>query len=111
MKKMSAEPRAAVLGSLVEGNSIASTCRMFGVNKGHGAGVADREWTMVEFVKMLERAEVTNGGRLMTYKPAASKRRAIESIPVPQMLSARTERCEAISRRAISYCLSALALQ
>jgi RHS repeat-associated protein len=33
MNKMSIERRAAVLSSLVEGNSIASTCRMFGVNK------------------------------------------------------------------------------
>jgi len=33
MNKMSVERRAAVLSALVEGNSIASTCRMFGVNK------------------------------------------------------------------------------
>lgn len=33
MNKMSIERRAAVLTALVEGNSIASTCRMFGVNK------------------------------------------------------------------------------
>ena len=33
MNKMSVERRAAVLTALVEGNSIASTCRMFGVNK------------------------------------------------------------------------------
>ena len=33
MNKMSAERRAAVLAALVEGNSIASTCRMYGVNK------------------------------------------------------------------------------
>src|SRR5438309_3206075 len=33
MNKMSTERRAAVLTALVEGNSIASTCRMFGVNK------------------------------------------------------------------------------
>jgi IS1 family transposase len=33
MKKLSIETRAAVLTALVEGNSIASTCRMFGVNK------------------------------------------------------------------------------
>jgi IS1 family transposase len=33
MNKMSIERRAAVLSSLVEGNSIASTCRMFVVNK------------------------------------------------------------------------------
>jgi len=33
MNKMSTERRAAILSALVEGNSIASTCRMFGVNK------------------------------------------------------------------------------
>src|SRR5258708_3359163 len=33
MRKLPTERRAAVLSALVEGNSIASTCRMFGVNK------------------------------------------------------------------------------
>ena len=33
MNKMNAIRRAAVLTALVEGNSVASTCRMFGVNK------------------------------------------------------------------------------
>jgi IS1 family transposase len=33
MRKLSTERRAAVLNALVEGNSIASTCRMFGVSK------------------------------------------------------------------------------
>jgi IS1 family transposase len=33
MRKLPAERRAAVLTALVEGNSIAATCRMFGVNK------------------------------------------------------------------------------
>lgn len=33
MNKMNSERRAAVLTALVEGSSIASTCRMFGVNK------------------------------------------------------------------------------
>jgi IS1 family transposase len=33
MRKLNAERRAAVLSALVEGNSIGSTCRMFGVNK------------------------------------------------------------------------------
>jgi IS1 family transposase len=33
MNKLDTETRAAVLTALVEGNSIASTCRMFGVNK------------------------------------------------------------------------------
>ena len=33
MNKMSIQRRAAVLTALAEGNSIASTCRMFGVNK------------------------------------------------------------------------------
>jgi hypothetical protein len=41
------------------------------------AGVADREWTMVEFVRMLEREEARCGGRLTDYKMAASKRRGI----------------------------------
>jgi hypothetical protein len=38
------------------------------------AGVADKVWTMVDFVKMLEREEELLGGRLTDYKPAASKR-------------------------------------
>jgi IS1 family transposase len=33
MNKLTTERRAALLNALVEGNSIASTCRMFGVNK------------------------------------------------------------------------------
>src|ERR1700677_300678 len=33
MKKLNIETRAAVLTALVEGNSIASTCRMFSMNK------------------------------------------------------------------------------
>ena len=33
MRKLNTETRAAILTALVEGNSIASTCRMFGVNK------------------------------------------------------------------------------
>jgi hypothetical protein len=33
MRKLNTETRAAVLTALVEGNSIASACRMFGVNK------------------------------------------------------------------------------
>src|SRR5579862_9873498 len=33
MNKLDAAKRAQILTSLVEGNSIASTCRMFGVNK------------------------------------------------------------------------------
>ncbi|MDP9175470.1 MAG: helix-turn-helix domain containing protein [Planctomycetota bacterium] len=33
MNKLATEERAQILTSLVEGNSIASTCRMFGVNK------------------------------------------------------------------------------
>lgn len=37
------------------------------------ADVADREWTMVEFVEMLEREEAVRGGRITDYKPAASK--------------------------------------
>jgi IS1 family transposase len=38
------------------------------------AGVADKVWTMVDFVTMLEREEELLGGRLTDYKPAASKR-------------------------------------
>src|SRR5438046_1270764 len=33
MRKLSAEKRAAVLGALVEGSSVNSTCRMLGVSK------------------------------------------------------------------------------
>src|SRR5271170_6540820 len=33
MRKLSTEQRSQILTALVEGNSIASTCRMFGVNK------------------------------------------------------------------------------
>src|SRR5437867_11515422 len=33
MRKLATERRAAILTALVEGNSIAATCRMFGVNK------------------------------------------------------------------------------
>src|SRR3954447_1532861 len=33
MRKLSTEARANILTALVEGNSIASTCRMFGANK------------------------------------------------------------------------------
>ena len=39
------------------------------------AGVADKVWTMLDFVEMLEREEELLGGRLTDYKPAASKRR------------------------------------
>lgn len=37
------------------------------------AGVADKVWTMVDFVEMLEQEEKAKGGRLTDYKPAASK--------------------------------------
>lgn len=40
------------------------------------AGVADRQWTMVEFVEMLEREEAAKGGRITDYRMAASKRQA-----------------------------------
>ncbi len=33
MRKLTTEKRAQILTALVEGNSIAPTCRMFGVNK------------------------------------------------------------------------------
>src|SRR3712207_2035990 len=33
MNKLTTEQRAAILSALVEGNSIASTCRVLGVNK------------------------------------------------------------------------------
>jgi len=39
------------------------------------AGIADKVWTMTDFVKMLEREEELLGGRLTDYKPAASKLR------------------------------------
>lgn len=38
------------------------------------AGVADRVWTMLDFVNLLEREERYLGGRLTNYKPAASKK-------------------------------------
>jgi len=38
------------------------------------AGVADKAWTMLDFVAMLEREEALLGGRISDYKPAASKR-------------------------------------
>jgi IS1 family transposase len=37
------------------------------------AGIADRVWTMVDFVKLLEREEQLRGGRLTDYKPAKRK--------------------------------------
>ncbi len=40
------------------------------------AGVSDKEWTMVDFVKLLEREEQLLGGRLTDYKMAASKRQS-----------------------------------
>jgi IS1 family transposase len=44
------------------------------------AGVANEPWTMLDFVKMLEREEEMAGGRITDYKPAASKKnRADES--------------------------------
>jgi IS1 family transposase len=36
------------------------------------AGVADKVWTMVDFVELLEREEMLLGGRLTDYKPAAT---------------------------------------
>ena len=38
------------------------------------AGIADKVWTMVDFVTMLEREEMLLGGRLTDYKMAASKK-------------------------------------
>ncbi|MCE9592125.1 MAG: IS1 family transposase [Planctomycetes bacterium] len=38
------------------------------------AGIANRGWTMMDFVVMLEKEEATNGGRLTDYKPTASKK-------------------------------------
>jgi IS1 family transposase len=40
------------------------------------AGIADKTWTMFDFVKMIEREEELLGGRLSDYKPAASKRKS-----------------------------------
>lgn len=34
------------------------------------AGVADKVWTMVDFVRLMEREEKMLGGRLSDYKPA-----------------------------------------
>jgi len=39
------------------------------------AGVADKVWTMVDFVKLMEREEELLGGRISDYRPAASKSR------------------------------------
>ncbi|MEX2387031.1 MAG: IS1 family transposase [Phycisphaeraceae bacterium] len=36
------------------------------------AGVTGHEWTMLEFVEMMEREEVARGGRITDYKPAAT---------------------------------------
>lgn len=38
------------------------------------ANIADKVWTMIDFVKMLEREEELLGGRLTDYKPASSKK-------------------------------------
>lgn len=40
------------------------------------AGVTDKVWTMLDFVKMLEKEESLLGGRLTDYKPAKSKKDA-----------------------------------
>lgn len=37
------------------------------------AGIADRQWTMLDFVEMLEAEEAANGGRITDYLPATSK--------------------------------------
>jgi len=37
------------------------------------AGLANRPWTMVEFVEMLEEEERKLGGRVSQYQPARSK--------------------------------------
>jgi hypothetical protein len=39
------------------------------------AGIANKVWTMVDFVELLEREERLLKGRLTDYKPAASKKR------------------------------------
>jgi hypothetical protein len=36
------------------------------------AGVADRAWTMLDFVRLIEKEEELLGGRLTDYKPAAT---------------------------------------
>jgi hypothetical protein len=38
------------------------------------AGIADKVWTMVDFVQLLEREENLLGGRLTNYKPNPKKR-------------------------------------
>ena len=59
------------------------------------AGVANKMWTMIDFVELLEREEQMLGGRLTDYKMAAtvkakknSVKRKIQSIPVPASHSA-----------------------
>ncbi len=37
------------------------------------AGLADKQWTMRDFVELLEREERLLGGRLTNYKPARKK--------------------------------------
>lgn len=37
------------------------------------AGIADKAWTMLDFVKLLEKEEELLGGRLTNYKPAQKK--------------------------------------
>jgi hypothetical protein len=45
------------------------------------AGVADKVWTMADFVALLEREEALLGGRLTDYKQAASKRAGGDPAP------------------------------
>jgi hypothetical protein len=40
------------------------------------ANLTDKVWTMVDFVKMLEKEENLLGGRLTNYKPNPVKKRA-----------------------------------
>lgn len=49
MNRLSGEKRAAVVASLVEGNSIRSTVRM--------TGVTDHVWKLSEIIDLLEQAE------------------------------------------------------
>jgi hypothetical protein len=41
------------------------------------AGVADRVWTMLDFVRLIEREEELIGGRSTDYKPAESVKRKL----------------------------------
>jgi hypothetical protein len=49
------------------------------------AGVADKIWTMLDFVELLENEERMLGGRLTDYKPAATVKAKREKAAKPKM--------------------------